>query len=366
MFEHYLIQGDTKLRLGFTTGTAASLALKACLEELLSGQITREVALMTPKGLEVRVEPERQPTLNISYGVKKDGGDDIDATDGALIVATIKRQAKGITIEGGTGVGRVTKAGLNLPIGQAAINPVPRRMMSELIEQMLGPEAGLHVTISVPRGEDIARRTFNPQLGIVGGISIIGTSGIVEPRSHAALIETIRLELAVQKEAGQDVIILTPGNLGEAFAKGLPATSLPMISYSNYLGETLDRVTELGFNRVFLVSHIGKLSKVAAGIMNTHSRQADGRREVFCAHSALAGIDRAVLQQMMAAVTTDAMIDLIRHDERFESIINHILQAAIEHIERRLPRTELHVVTYFTGGFVASHKFLEKWNEYES
>lgn len=366
MFEHYLIQGEKRLRLGFTTGTAATLALKAALLELTTGEITQSVAITTPKGLEVTLEPEKLFSPDsISYGVRKDGGDDIDATDGALIVATIWARAEGITIEGGVGVGRVTKPGLGLDIGSAAINPVPRQMMRDLAADML-ETGGVYIEISVPDGEKLAKKTFNPELGIVGGISIIGTTGIVEPRSNQALIETIRLDLSVRKEEGYHQLILTPGNLGEAYAKGLPATKLPIISYSNFLGETLDKVTELAFEEVFIVGHIGKLSKVAAGIMNTHSRQADGRREVFCAHSAIAGVSPDILKQVMAAATTDAMIEFISQSGRLDEVLQQILLAAQRHMERRLPRTKLHLLSFYSGGMVASQDFLKHWRKYGS
>lgn len=364
MFEHYLVQGDKKLRLGFTTGSAATLAAKAALQELLTGEISHEVAITTPKGLVVQVEPERQDHLPaISYGVRKDGGDDIDATDGALIVATVERQAEGITIEGGDGVGRVTKAGLSLPVGSAAINPVPRQMLEEMAWAMTEGQGGIKITISVPEGEHLAEKTFNPQLGIVGGISIIGTTGIVEPRSNRALIETVRLELGVRRAEGHACIILTPGNMGEAYAKGLTPTKLPIVSYSNYLGECLDRVTELKFSQVFIVGHIGKLSKVAAGIMNTHSRQADGRREVFCAHAALAGIEREKLAQIMEAATTDAMIEIIQAEPQFQAVMQSILASALKQMKRRLPHTTVELLCFYTGGYVATQGFIESWND---
>lgn len=365
MFNHYLVRGDTKLRLGYTTGTAATLATKAALTELLTGETVSCVCLMTPKGLEVCVEPVRLEGSTISYGVIKDGGDDIDATDGALIVASVRRIHEGIVIDGGIGVGRVTKPGLEQAIGQAAINQTPRRMIKEVVLEMTGGQGGIEVIISVPEGETIAQRTFNERLGIVGGISIIGTSGIVEPRSNQALIETIKLDLSVQRSSGQTVVILTPGNMGEATVLGLPETDLSVISYSNFLGDTLDMVTELGFDQVFIVGHLGKLSKVAAGIMNTHSRNADGRREVMVTHSALQGVGLEKLNRMMNAVTTDAMLEEIKDEPNKVAILQSILDAAKEHITRRLPHTKCHILIYSSAGFIHTEHFFTHWRLYE-
>ena len=241
-FEHYLRSGSRMLRCGITTGTCASLAASGAAQLLLTGTAPSSLALTTPKGLTVEVEPVfcRMEGSQAVCAVRKDAGDDPAVTDGLLIIASVRKTGQGIRVDGGTGVGRVTKKGLDQPVGAAAINSVPRRMIASAAEAVCaetGYAGGLDIVISVPEGEEIARKTFNPMLGIEGGISILGTSGIVEPMSEQAIVDTIELEIRQAAENGVQNLIAVPGNYGLDFLKQqfpLPA-DIPVVKCSNYL-----------------------------------------------------------------------------------------------------------------------------------
>lgn len=313
----YVVKQNKKLRCGYTTGSCAAAAAKAGAVMLLSGEICTETALQTPKGIAVVMqvlEIERDPD-KVSCAVRKDSGDDPDVTNGTLIYATVsKSEHKSIHVHGGQGVGRVTKPGLACPVGEPAINPVPRSMIVAEAEKACaayGYTGGLEITISVPEGEAIARKTFNPRLGIIGGISILGTTGIVEPMSEKALIDTIRLEMNQQKEKGCKDLLVCPGNYGETFAHGTLGLENTLVHCSNYIGEMLDFTVELGFDSLLLIGHAGKLVKLAAGIMNTHSRYADCRMEVIAVHAALHGAGQEIVQEIMACLTAPQAVAVL-------------------------------------------------------
>ena len=341
-FEHSIRSGQRYLRCGYTTGTCAALAAAGAARLLLTGRPPVRLALTTPKGWTVEVEP---PEWALGEGearcaVVKDGGDDADATHGYRIVATVSRTAAGISVDGGEGVGRVTKPGLDQPVGAAAINRVPRRMIEEALAaecRAAGYPGGLLAVISVPGGAALAQRTFNPLLGIAGGISILGTSGIVEPMSERAIVDTIAVEIRQAAATGNRHLLLTPGNYGRDFlgALGLDARGVPWVKYSNFLGEALDMAAAEGFSTALLVGHIGKLVKAAGGVMNTHSKWADCRQELFCAHAALCGGDRTLCRGLMAAATTDACIALLDGADLRQPVLSSLLEAIQAHLDRR-------------------------------
>lgn len=342
-FEHYIRSGQKLLRCGYTTGTCAALAAAGAARLLLTGRAPDHLTLRTPKGLRVTVEPEFCRLCGehaAVCGVAKDAGDDIDVTDGLVIVATVTPSpSPGVSIDGGAGVGRVIKPGLDQPVGAAAINHVPRQMIQQQVLAVCegtGYDAGLTVTISVPGGEEAAKRTFNPQLGVQGGISILGTSGIVEPMSEQALVDTIAVELR-QAATGSSRLILTPGNYGADFlhAQGLDALGIPVVKCANFIGDTLDIAAGLPFAQVLLVGHIGKLVKLAGGIMNTHSRYADCRTELFCAHAAVCGADSDTCQTLMQAATTDACLALLDGVQLREPVMDRLLAAIQHHLDHR-------------------------------
>lgn len=344
-FEHYIQSGGKRLRCGYTTGTCAALAAAGAARLLLTGQAPASARLVTPKGWAVEapllacaLAPDGRTA---TAAVTKDAGDDTDVTAGALICADVaRRQAPGIAIDGGEGVGRVTKPGLDQPVGAAAINRVPRRMIEQQATAVcdeLGYEGGLQITIRVPGGAAMAQKTFNPNLGIAGGISILGTSGVVEPMSMQALIDTIGLEIRQARAAGHQHLILTPGNYGMDYLhrQGLDARGVPVVKCSNFIGDALDAAGAEGFATVLLVGHAGKLIKVAGGIMNTHSRCADCRTELFCAHAAVCGASPALCRALLEAATSDACIELLDAAGLRGPVLQSLTAAIQTHLARR-------------------------------
>ncbi|MCI8478798.1 MAG: cobalamin biosynthesis protein CbiD [Oscillospiraceae bacterium] len=336
--------GAKHLRCGYTTGTCAALAASGAVDLLLGGRAPERVSLVTPAGTAVTVPLAEAVLLDggdsARCAVVKDGGDDPDITSGMLVCATVKRIPAGIQIDGGAGVGRVTKPGLDQPVGAAAINRVPRRMIKAQVRQRceaLGYTGGIAVTISIPGGAKAAEKTFNPMLGVVGGLSILGTSGIVEPMSERAIIDTIAIQERQAAVLGARGLILTPGNYGVDFLQrtGWIQPQVPVVKCSNFIGEALDCAAELGFAQVLLVGHIGKLVKVAGGIMNTHSRAADCRMELFCAYSAVCGADAALCRGLMEAATTDACIALLDEAGLRAAVLDRLLDAIQRRLEQR-------------------------------
>ena len=373
-FEHYVRSGTKMLRCGYTTGTCAALAALGASKFALSGRVPETVSVMTGKGILVETEIEDSGSEGGRYwcAVKKDAGDDIDATNGILIFASVKlKDEEGISIDGGEGVGRVTKPGLDQPVGNAAINSVPRRMITEAVQSALdeaGFEGGAEVIISIPQGKEIASKTFNPVLGVEGGISVIGTNGIVEPMSEQALIDTIEVEMK-QKREYTDEIIITPGNYGETYLKGsdLNKVDIPVLKFSNFLGDTLDMAASMGFKKILLVAHIGKMVKVAGAVMNTHSRWADARAEIFCAHAAISGADTDVCRRIMEAATTDAAIEILDEAELREKVIASILVKVQEKLDHRVQGAyEIGAVTFsnvygYLGETDEARKIIGSW-----
>ncbi len=317
--EEYIVKGGKRLRLGYTTGSCAAAAAKAAAYMLLTGRHLERVELSTPKGVRL-VLPVREIEAcgnAVTCAIEKDGGDDPDATTGALIFATVERQARpGISIDGGPGVGRVTKPGLDQPVGAAAINSVPRRMIREGMEeiQRLADDfSGLKATVFVPGGEALAKKTFNPRLGITGGISILGTTGIVEPMSEQALIDTIAVELRQRREGGAAYVLLTPGNYGSEYIRdSLGMDPSLAVQTSNFIGDALDLCRGLGFRGALLVGHAGKLVKLAGGMFNTHSRWGDCRMDILAACGAAAGLDSVRAGEILECAACDEAVRILR------------------------------------------------------
>ncbi|MBQ9068322.1 MAG: cobalamin biosynthesis protein CbiD [Eggerthellaceae bacterium] len=337
--DRYITSGGKRLRCGYTTGTCAAAATRAAAEMLLTGQFVPAVSVDTPAGIAVAIDVEEHSSGNgwAECAVRKDAGDDPDVTDGALVFARVSmREGEGVSIDGGVGVGRVTQAGLDQPVGAAAINSTPRAMIAEqamAAAASAGYTGGLDVVVSIPAGIELAAHTFNPKLGIEGGISVLGTSGIVKPMSEDALVASIELELNVLREAGVDDLLVVPGNYGRDFAEGGMNLSLEKaVQCSNYLGATIDASALLGFRSMLIVGHIGKMAKVAGGIMNTHSRVADCRVEVLAAHAARCGASQGCVAQIMDALTTDAVIDLLAE----EGMVEQTMQSLVHALEERL------------------------------
>lgn len=340
--EEYLIKDGKKLRLGYTTGSCAAAAAKAAAWMLLTGQRKERIQLQTPKGItldlqvcDIRMEPER-----VSCATEKDSGDDPDVTKGMHITATVSRRREpGVLIDGGKGVGRVTKPGLDQPVGNAAINSVPRQMIRENVDEVCRAadyHGGLDVVISAPGGEEIARKTFNPRLGIEGGISILGTSGIVEPMSEEALVGSIQVEIRQKVASGARYLLVTPGNYGETFLR--EHMTLPFsesVKCSNFVGQTIDMAQQMGVKGILFVAHIGKFVKVAAGIMNTHSRWADGRGEILAANALRAGISREAALEILEAATTEEALSVVVREGLLDAVMEQLTTRIHDHLNRR-------------------------------
>ena len=367
--EQYIYKNNKKLRYGYTTGSCAAAAAKAAAYMLLSGSSAEYVDLMTPKGLPLRLE-----VLDMSRGkdfvkcaVRKDGGDDPDVTNGILVCAEVtyagaegipskapeeNGESSRICIDGGKGVGRVTKPGLEQPVGAAAINRIPRQMICENVLEIcarFGYTGCLQVLISIPEGESLAEKTFNPRLGILGGISVLGTSGIVEPMSEQALIDTIRVEIRQKLANGMEYLLLVPGNYGldflETYGHGLRLEEA--VKCSNFVGEALDAAVEFGAKGVLLVGHMGKFVKLAGGIMNTHSHNADARMELLTVHAALLGAPLPLLSQMMQCVTTDDALSCLEKAGLTEQVMKRLMERMEFYVNQRVQnRLETGILTF--------------------
>ena len=352
MMDRYIEKDGKRLRLGYTTGSCAAAAAKAAAWMLLTGRRKEKISIRTPKGisLELPVLDIRMEKSTVSCSIEKDGGDDPDVTKGAHIVATVSKTHSGITIDGGFGVGRVTKRGLDQPVGAAAINSVPRNMIRENVEEVCALAdytGGLSIVISVPLGLELAKKTFNPRLGIQGGISILGTTGIVEPMSEKALVDTIRVELRQRKESGYQYVLLTPGNYGSDFIRmGMKLDPALAVQSSNFIGDTIDICKELGFRGALLVGHIGKLVKLAGGMMNTHSRYGDCRMEILAAQAAACGISPGAAEEILQCAACDDALRILKENGVLEPALKRLTQRIFFHLNHRSEPMETGAVLF--------------------
>ena len=374
----FVYKDHKKLRCGYTTGTCAALAAQGAVRFLLTGSWKETEEIMTPKGILVAVSLEEKSSGDgwAECAVRKDAGDDYDVTNGILVYARAEKEPPGlrledgsqqekekpdqqnaeysetlIEIDGGIGIGRVTKPGLDQPVGAAAINSVPRKMIRDAVYALL-EEAGeflpVSITISVPAGVEAAKKTFNPVLGIEGGISVLGTSGIVEPMSEDALVETIRTHLNVLRAEGRKWVIAVPGNMGAGFLKGylteqnktsvgsMEAFMNSLVTMSNFVGRTIDITAELGFSGILIAGHMGKLVKIGNGIMNTHSREADGRMDTMLSCALSAGTeDLELLRKIQGSNTTDEVMDHLKQAGILDDTIKVFLKRAAWHLAHR-------------------------------
>lgn len=343
-----------ELRKGFTTGSCGAAAAKAALYMLLTGSVKDEIEIITPGGAVFRTEVKDifREGNRVRCAVVKDGGDDPDVTTGLHVTAEVRAEERGdgtleIQIEGGPGVGRVTLPGLDQPVGNAAINRVPRQMIEkELSEvaELLDFRGRIRVILSVPGGETAAERTFNPRLGIEGGISILGTTGIVEPMSTRAILDTIRVELNQRKALGDRIAAVSPGNYGLNFMQETYGYDLNRsVKCSNYVGDTVDMVREMGFRGMLLTGHIGKLIKVSGGIMNTHSKEGDARMELLAAGVIRAGGSTDTLRGILNCRVTEEALGIIQGEspellrKSMESVMDRILYYLRKRAGKELP-----------------------------
>lgn len=354
------------MRYGFTTGSCAAAAAKAASYMLLTGKKKETISITTPRGLvfDATLLDIVRKEESVSCAVQKDGGDDPDITTGLLVYAEVSylnssdteteikkellssdrknenesHQAK-VVIDGGIGVGRVTRPGMDQPIGNAAINHVPRQMIEKEVREvckMVDFRGSLQVIISIPGGVELAAKTFNPRLGIVGGISVLGTSGVVEPMSSQALLDTIRLELTMKRAQGNDIAAVSPGNYGLDFMKETYGYDLDAsVKCSNFIGETIDMAVECGFSKMLLTGHIGKLVKVSGGIMNTHSREADARMELLAAAGLRAGVSTESLRKILDCATTTEAIAFLEKENKTKPVMQYLMDRILYYTNRR-------------------------------
>lgn len=358
------------MRYGFTTGSCAAAAAKAAAYMLLTGLVKESITIETPKGIlyHAKILDICRKEREVSCAVEKDGGDDPDITTGAWIYAKVSyREGQGIVIAGGRGVGRVTRKGLDQPVGNAAINRIPREMIrKEVLEicKMTDYQGGLKIEIFVPDGERLAAQTFNPRLGIEGGISILGTSGIVEPMSSQAILDTIRVELRQRKEEGFDDAVVSPGNYGLEFMKQAYGYDLDKsVKCSNFIGATIDMAVEMGFQKILLAGHIGKLIKVAGGIMNTHSKEADCRMELLAAFAAKERADLSQINRILECATTEEAIPILMESGKCEAVMSRVAKRVCYYMENRAGgKLKADCILYANEfGELAKSEGAEKW-----
>jgi len=323
--EKYLVKNGKKLKYGYTTGTCATAATKAAIKILTTNEKIKVIKVMTPKGWELILDIEDiQIGENfVKCAIRKDSGDDPDITNGILIYSKVKFSNEN-KIFGGEGVGFVTKEGLPVEKGNSAINPVPLKMINNVLKEF--DKFKFSVEIIIPKGRELAKKTFNPKLGIVGGISVLGTSGIVEPMSNTALKDSIAIELNQMKDKIGDSIIFTPGNYGRDYLLENNVNDDYIIKISNYIGFMLDKAIEMNVKNVLLVGHIGKLIKIAGGNFNTHSRVTDSRMEILTAFAALEGVNKKTLQEIFNSITTDLAIKYLLPEVDKNNFFNKIAE----------------------------------------
>lgn len=333
------------LRCGYTTGTCAAAASKAAATMLFTNELIDSVSIITPNNTSLTIDV-LNPQFNdniASCSIQKDSGDDPDITNGTLISSkvTLVPNSNDIIIEGGQGVGKVTKPGLDQPVGESAINSIPRKMIKDSLISLAKENnygGGFNVLIFVPNGEELAKKTFNPELGIIGGISILGTTGIVEPMSSKALADSIKLEINMIAAEKNDSLLIFLGNFGKKFAvEELNFKTKPGIMCSNFIDVALDSAVEYGFKNILLIGHIGKFVKLGIGMFNTHSNNGDGRIETLLICALKAGADLDTLKEIGDCVTTNAILDILYEKKLLNKTLN-ILKDKIEfNINKRIP-----------------------------
>lgn len=362
------------MRYGFTTGSCAAAAAKAATDMLLLGGEKEQVDIMTPKGIiyHAKIEDIQKEESRVSCAVRKDGGDDPDVTTGMMIYATVsfgENSEGGLKIEitGGKGIGTVTKPGLDQLVGKAAINRVPREMICREVREvckLADYDGKICICIWSPTGEEVAKKTFNPRLGICGGISIIGTSGIVEPMSQEALLKTIHLELKQRKEQGFSYVAVSPGNYGVAFMKKQYQYDLDKsVKCSNFIGKTIDMAVELKYESMILIGHIGKMIKLAGGMMNTHSAEGDCRMELLAASAVYEGVSAESAKKVLNCLTTEEALEILKKDGMLEAVMRQVMKKVMFYLERRAGgKIKIHCMIYANGyGVLAKSEGAEEW-----
>ncbi len=338
--ERFTVKNGRRLRLGYTTGSCAAAAAKGAADLLFSGKRSESVSIDTPAGvkLELDILDMELSGIYAECSVIKDAGDDPDITDGIKITARAELIADDIVdVCGGTGIGVVTRKGLSVAAGNAAINPEPMKMIISEVNSVRPSGRGVRITISAPEGVEIAKKTFNPRLGIEGGISILGTTGIVEPMSNDAAKESISLEISMMKENGYDSAVFVPGRYGKVFAtESCGISENRIISIGNYAGYMLEQAKYFGMKNILLVGHTGKLIKIAGGNFDMHSRVSDAKFEIIAANYILLGGEPETAVNIMNCKTTEEALEYIDIDDFYPHICRRIRERCIEHVHEAM------------------------------
>ena len=339
--DEYLYFRGKKLRYGYTTGSSATAATKAALMYLLDDgkHDIPEVTIKLPSGnsLTINVNSLEKKENGVLASVIKDGGDDPDVTHGLEIYSKVSlRNDSKINIFGGTGVGKVTKKGLPVAPGNSAINPVPLKMIRETVEEILPEGFGADVEISVPKGEEIAKKTLNAKLGIIGGISILGTTGIVKPMSEESWKASLAIELKMALEnAGNGEAIFLFGNRGKQYlSDNFDDNTSQAIVISNFVGYMFDRACEFEAKKIYFIGELGKFVKVAGGIFHTHSRVSDAKMEILTANALLVGESTENMKKIMASNTTEEATKYIEKTEVYSLLAEKAKQKCEEYCRR--------------------------------
>ncbi len=323
------------LRGGYTTGACAAAGVKSALILLTTGEIVDEVEITALDGTILKIPIKNVEKISddkICAEVIKFSGDDPDITNGASVFTTIKKiSGDKIIFRAGIGVGHITKAGLQLPIGEPAINPKPRELIRNVASEF--DVGGLEIEISIPNGVELAKKTLNPILGVEGGLSIIGTTGVLRPMSEEAFKNSLVPQIDVAIAAGFDELIFVPGKIGETIAKKLGFNDGAIIQTSNFIGFMLEAAAERNVTKIILCGHVGKLIKVAAGIFHTHNRVADGRLETLAAYSAAEGLQSSEIQKILSSNTTEDAAQIISANN-LQRVYKKIAQRASLRAER--------------------------------
>jgi cobalt-precorrin-5B (C1)-methyltransferase len=323
---------------GITTGSAATAAALAAMLAIKGEQVST-VDIKTPLGI-LNIAVKSSCKLNDYSGrasVVKMPYHDPDVTINLEVQAKVSlKDEPGIVIKGGEGVGRVTKPGLQVPPGEAAINPVPREMIQSNLEKVLPASKGADVLIEVPEGQKIAKKTMNPRLGIVDGISILGTTGIARSMNSKSFQKAKKCQLDVALAEGYHELVFVPGNIGEKMAHQLlDVDDDQIIQMGNFVGYMLGEAQKSGLSNLIILGHAGKLVKIAGGIFQTEHRLADGRREVITAHTGLVGGDNKIMKNIFNSNTTEDMIEVLEAKNLTEAVFNSIAQSIVKHCQER-------------------------------
>ncbi len=323
------------VREGYTTGACAAAAMKAALLAL-RGEFPETVTVLSPQHAAITIPVESAEASDGAgrAAVLKDGGDDLDCTHGTPVVVTVRfTDEPGLVLKAGKGVGIVTKPGLQVPVGRPAINPGPQLMMRRVYEELAGRDRGVEATVSIPHGEELAKQTLNPAMGVVGGISVLGTTGIVKPMSEDAYRRSLAPQLSVIRACGFRTAVLAPGRIGETAAARMGIPRDAIAETSNFIGYMMEQAAAAGFEKLLLIGHMGKLVKVASGSFHTYNRNSDGRMETIAAYAALNGAGPSTVRAILDCTTTDAAAEIIAR-ERLEAVYPQMAERAQLRSER--------------------------------